>query len=74
MIVVVPELLGEDLLEMEPAEDEAPIEALSADDSDETLGEGVRSGRRHWGLDDPHTFRADDFVKAGGELRVPIAE
>ncbi len=41
VLVVVGEVLGEDLLEMAPTEDQDSIEALSADGPDEALGEGI---------------------------------
>jgi hypothetical protein len=69
----VPEVVGEDLLEMAPTEDEGPIEALSADGPNGALGEGVRPGRSNWGPEDPDTFGVEHFVEAGGELRVTVS-
>jgi hypothetical protein len=68
VLVVVRQVLGEDLLEMAPTEDEDSIEALWADGSDETLGEGVRSRRWNRRFDDSDAICAEDFVEAGGEL------
>jgi hypothetical protein len=46
MTVVVRELLGQDPLKMSASEDEEPIQTLSADGTEETLGERVHPGAR----------------------------
>lgn len=42
MRVVVRDVLGEDGLEMAPAEDERPVEALAPEGADQALADGVR--------------------------------
>ena len=74
VLVVVREVLGQDLLEMAPTEDEERIEALSADCPDEPLRERVCSRRSNRRLDGPHTLCAENFVEAGGELRVSVSD
>jgi hypothetical protein len=74
VLVVVREVLGQDLLEMAPTEDEEPIEALSADGPDEALRERVCSRRSNRRLDGPDTLCAEDFVEAGCELCVSVSD
>jgi hypothetical protein len=72
--VVVREILGQDLLEMTASEDKEPVQTLSADGADKTLGERVRlwgSNRSH---DDPDALGAEHLVEAGGELRVSVTD
>ena len=73
MTVVVRQVLDQDLLEMTTSEDDEPVQTLSADRADETLGEGVRPGRST-GLDDPDTLGAKYLVEAGGELRISVTD
>ena len=74
VLVVAREVLDQDLLEMAPTEDEEPIEALSADGPDEALRERVRSRTSNLRLDGPETLCAENFVEAGGELRVSVSD
>jgi hypothetical protein len=74
VIVVVREVLGEDMLETTPTEDENSVEALPADAAHEPLGDRVRSRGPDRRPDDPDALGAEHVVEAGGELRVPIAE
>ena len=74
VIVVVREVLGEDMLEIAPTEDENSVEALPADAAHEPLGDRVRSRGPDRRPDDPDALGAEHVVEAGGELRVSIAD
>jgi hypothetical protein len=68
------EVLGQNLLEMAPTEDQDSIETLSAEGPDEVLGERVCSRRWHRRPDNPDIFATEHFVEARSELRVTISE
>ena len=54
--VVVVHVLGEHGFEVAAAEDEEPVEALSADGTDKALGDGIRARGPDGRLDDPDSL------------------
>jgi len=74
MPVVVIHVFGEHGFEMAAAEDEEPVQALSADRADKPLGDSVRARRPDGCLDDPDPFGGEDGVEGRGELGVPISD
>jgi hypothetical protein len=61
-------------LEVAPAEDKDPVEALDANGPDETLGIGICPGGSPGGADDLHTLRFELFVKRFSESVVSIVD
>jgi hypothetical protein len=59
---------------MSAADDQQPVETLGADGADEALGLGVCSWRTDRRLDDIDAFAAEDLVKRGTELAVPVMD
>src|SRR5512133_2590660 len=59
---------------MAAAEDEDPVEAVGANRTDPTLGEGVRVRRLNGRADHLDAFRPEDLVERAAELRVPIMD
>ena len=55
-------------------DEQEPIKTLTSHCSHPAFGVRVCSGRTHWGLYDPHAFGEEHLVKAGGELRVSVAD
>ena len=74
LLVVVAEVLPEDRSEVAPPEHQGPVEALGADGPHEPFGQRVRPRRADGSLDDFGTFRPEDLVETGGELRVPVPD
>jgi hypothetical protein len=70
MPVVVVHVLGEHGFEMAAAEDEEPVEALSADGTDKALGDRVRPRGHDGGLDDPDPVGCEDGIEGRGERGV----
>lgn len=66
-------VLREDDFEMAAAEDEEPVQALTADRAHKPLGDRVRSRCPYGRLDDPDPFGGEDCVEGGGELGVAIS-
>src|ERR1035437_9509685 len=73
-LVVVADVLGEHLVEVSSGDDEEMVEALLADGADEALGVRVRTRRTHRRADALDADRGEDFVEAGGELGVAVAD
>ena len=63
LVVVVPEVLAEDALEVALVSDQEPVEALGADRANEALGVGVRDGRADRRLDDPDPSAREHGVR-----------
>lgn len=72
--VVMLDVLGEDGLEMPPAEDEHAIKALASESADDALADGVRPRCADRGLDDPDGLGGEDGVEGSGELGVAIPD
>src|SRR5450759_2867781 len=74
MPVVVLDVGGEHTLEVAASADEDPVEAFSADRTDEAFGVAVGLRRPDRGPDLPEPFTAYDFVELGRELRVAVTD
>src|SRR5439155_1868810 len=74
MLVVVDRVDGEDALEMTPADDQDPVEALAAYGADPALGVRPRLRRPHGCLDHPDAFGAEDLVELAGEVAVAVTD
>ena len=72
--VVVGEVLAQDGFKMATPEHEGPIEALRPRCSHKPFRVRVRPRRADGRLDDLGTFRSEDLVETGGELRVPVPD
>jgi hypothetical protein len=62
----------EHMLEVAAAEDEDPVEAVSADGADPSLGVGVRVRCLHWGPGHLQALGAEHLVEGVAELRVAM--
>ena len=74
MLVVMPDVGREDVVEVAAAEDQHPVEALAADAADPALGVRPRLRRPHRRLDHPDPLGAEDLVELAGELAVAVAD
>jgi hypothetical protein len=74
VLVVVAAVDAEDMLEMTPAEDEDPVEAISADRAYPTLGVGVRVRGLNGRSDHLDALGAKNLVEGVAELRVAIVD
>jgi hypothetical protein len=74
VLVVVAAVDAEDMLEVAPAEDEDPVEAVSADRAHPTLGVGVRVRGLDGRADDRDALGAKDLVEGVAELCVAIVD
>jgi hypothetical protein len=74
MQVVITGIDAKHVLELAPAEDEQPVEALPAHTADPALGVCVRVRRLHGCADHGDPFALEDIVEAVGELRVAIVD
>lgn len=72
MGVVMIDVLGENLIELTPSEDQHSVETLAADRADESLGEGVGPRGSNRRTNDADPLRPEDLVKAGRELGVSV--
>ena len=72
--VVMPYIDAEDTVELEPAEDEQPVEALATDAADPALGVGVRVRRLDGCADHGGSFALEDVIEAAAELGVAIVD
>jgi hypothetical protein len=74
MPVVMTGVDAKHLLELAPAEDEQPIEALATHAADPALGVCVRVRRLHGCPDHGDNFALEDVVEAAAELGVAIVD
>ena len=74
MLVIVPDVVAKDCIEMTTAKNERPVEALFPDGPYPPLRDRVRSRRSHRCLDHLDAFRGEHLVEAGGELRVAVSD
>src|SRR5215207_5960724 len=70
MLVVMPAVDAEDVLEVAAAEDEDPVEAVGAERSYPAFGGGVRGLDRR--PDNPDALGAEHVVEGVGEFRVAV--
>jgi hypothetical protein len=62
------------VLEVAAAEDQQPVEALTADAADEALSVGVCLGCTDRRVDHLEPFAAEDLVEGGAELAVAVVD
>jgi hypothetical protein len=74
VFVVVQAVDAEHVLEVPPAEDEDPVETLSAESADAALGLCVRVRRLDRRADHPEALRAEDLVEDVTELRIAVVD
>src|SRR6266702_2841874 len=74
VLVVVPDIDPQGLLEVTTADDQQPVKALGADGPDPALRAGVRVWRLDWRQHHVGALRAEDVVEPAAELRVTIAD
>ena len=72
--VVLGHALAEHPVEVTPAEDEGPIQALASDGPHPSLGERVRPRRSERGKDAADAVGREDGVEAPHVLRVPLTD
>ena len=72
--VVVVDIDTEYLLELSPADDQDPVEAVAPDGADPALGERVRLRRAEGCADDLDTVASEDLVEHVAELAVAIVD
>jgi hypothetical protein len=72
--VVMVDVDAEHLLELSPADDQDPVEAVAADGADPALGERVCLRRPEWCADDLDALASEDLVEGAAELAVPIMD
>jgi hypothetical protein len=72
MAVVIVDVDVQHLLELSPADDQDPVEALAADGADPALGERVRLRRPETCADDLDSFASEDLVEDTPELAVSV--
>ncbi len=70
--VVMIDVDAEDVLELAPACDQDPVEAVPADGADPAFGECVCLRRTERGADDLDALASEDVVKGAAELTVAI--
>src|SRR6266498_3741669 len=74
MLVVMPRVGSDDVLEMAAAEDQEVVEAFATEAADPALGVRSRPGRPHRRLDYPDAFGAEDLIEVAGELAVAVTD
>src|SRR6478752_7715866 len=74
MLVEMPDVYDEHVLEVAAAEDQQSVEALAANASDPAFGVRSRLRRPHPRLDHPDALGAEDLVELAGELAVAITD
>jgi hypothetical protein len=72
VLVVMAAVDAEDVLEVMPAEDEDPIEAVGADCADPAFGVGVGVRRLDRRADHLDALGAEDLVEGAAEFRVAV--
>jgi hypothetical protein len=74
VLVEMPDVSGEHVVEVAAAEDQQPVEALAADASDPALGVRSRLGCPYRRLDDTDAFGAEDLIEVTAELAVAVTD
>jgi hypothetical protein len=54
---------GQNVFQMASTKDQHAVETLATNCADETLGEGIGSGRPDRCLDDPDVLRSEDLIE-----------
>jgi hypothetical protein len=72
--VVVSHVGAEHVFEMSAADDQQPVETRGVDGADKALGVGVCLWRTDRRMDHFDAFAAEDLVKGGAKLTVPVIE
>lgn len=70
MVVEMGHVLGEYRFEVAAVEDQYPVEQFSADGTDPSFGDRVRSGRSYGCAQDADAFAGEHGVEHAGELAV----
>src|SRR6266511_4747169 len=70
VLVVMSDVGAHDLLELTPADDQEPVEALTPQAAHPALGVRLRFRRLHWCADHADPLGAEDLVEAARELAV----
>ena len=65
---------AEYLLELSPADDQDPVEAVAPDGADPTLGERISFRSPEYPADDLDVFASEDFIEDVVELAVAIVD
>jgi hypothetical protein len=75
MLVEMPDVGDQHVLEVAATEDQQPVETLPTDAADPALGMGTRLWRAYRRFDDADAFRAEDVVEwLAGQLAGGIVE
>jgi hypothetical protein len=74
MLVVVRYIACQHRRQLPSAQDQYPVEQLTADGADPPFLVGVRPRRPHRRAQDPDALGAKDRIEAVGEFRVPVAD
>ena len=72
--VVMADVLVQHGLELAPADDQDPVEALPSEGADPAFADRVGHGCPHGGLDHPEAFRTEHRVERPGEECVPVVD
>src|SRR5438105_3021207 len=74
MLVEMPDVGDQHVLEVAATEDQQPVETLPTDAADPAPGMGARLRRAYRRFDDADAFRAEDVVELAAELAVSITD
>jgi hypothetical protein len=74
MAVVMVDIDAQHLLELSPADDQDPVEAVPADGADPAFGERVRLRGPERCADDLDAFASEGLVEDAAELAVAIVD
>jgi hypothetical protein len=74
LVIVVTHVLEKDTLCMPSADQQETVKTLPSYCPHPALGVCIRPRSSDRGLDDPHALGEEHLVKAGGELRVSVAD
>jgi hypothetical protein len=74
MPVVMAGIDAKHALELAPAEDEQPVEALATHAADPALGVGIRVRCLYGRTDHSHFFATEDVIEAAAKLGVAIVD
>src|SRR6266702_5819287 len=72
--VVVPQVFGQYLAQMVLIDDQQPVEDLAAQGADDSLADGVRSGRSRRAGENSDARRREHGVEGAGELACAIPD
>src|SRR5215472_7692124 len=74
MAVIVPRVLGQDLAQVPPADDQQGNQALAAERAHGPFRVGIRTRRPDRRLDNPRAIPGEYLIECIGELAVPVAD